>query len=81
VLSRIGNEIGRPALLEGLREWLGEDALEQEGVLELASTKVEFMLGFLKFMDGKYGGPVGYCRDVLGLTEGDLARIRGNIVA
>jgi len=81
VLSRIGIETGRLALLEGLREWLGEDALEQEGVLELASTKAEFMLVFLRFMDGKYGGPVGYCRDILGLTEEDLVRVRGNIIA
>ena len=81
VLSRIGVEVKRVALLEGLKEWLGVDALVQEGVVELASTKVEFMLGSLRFMERRYGGVVGYCRDILNLDQESLERLRANIVA
>jgi hypothetical protein len=66
-------------LTESLVQWLGPDAMEQEGVFELGSSNGKVMIGFLKLMGEKYGGPVGYCRDVLGLTEADLETVRNNI--
>jgi hypothetical protein len=81
LLSRIGVESQRVMLTESLKQWLGEDAMEQDGVLELSSNSGEVMIGFLKFMDEKYSGPIGYCRDVLGFSEVDLEAVRKNIVA
>lgn len=79
LLTRIGVETERAMLTESLKSWLGEDAMEQVGVLELSSTTTAIMIGFLESMGDKYGGPVGYCKSVLGFTDVDLEIIRANI--
>jgi len=80
-LTRIGVEAERGMLTKGLTMWLGEDAMEQKGVFELSSTSTNVMMGFLKFVDEKYGGAVGYCKNILGFTDGDLEKIRQNVMA
>jgi hypothetical protein len=79
VLTRIGIETERAMLTESLKQWLGEDAMEQDGVLELSSISTTFMTGFLDLMGERYGGPIGYCKSVLGFTDEDLDIIRFNI--
>ncbi|KAF2420563.1 hypothetical protein EJ08DRAFT_24944 [Tothia fuscella] len=79
ILTRIGIESEREMLTENLKVWLGDDAMEQDGVFELSSSNAANMLAFLKFMDEKYGGPVGWCRSILGFGDEDLDVIRRNI--
>lgn len=81
ILTRIGVETKREMLTQGLKTWLGQDAMEQEGVFEISSSNSECMIGFLKLMDEKYNGPVGYCKRILGFSDEDLNKIRENIVA
>jgi hypothetical protein len=78
-LTRIGVETEREMLTAGLKAWLGEDALEQDGVLELSSNSTAVMIGFLDFMGEKYNGPTGYCKDVLEFSDEDLDLIRRNV--
>jgi protein tyrosine/serine phosphatase len=79
VLTRIGVETHRVELTNNLKMWLGDDAMTQDGVFELSSTSIDVMNSFLEFVESKYGGFVGYCKDFLKLEEKDLDRIRLNI--
>jgi hypothetical protein len=79
LITRIGCESHRTELNNNLVKWLGADAMNQDGVFELSSTSTDVMLDFLKFVDRKYGGFAGYCKEVLELEKRDMEKIRLNI--
>jgi protein tyrosine/serine phosphatase len=81
VLTRIGVETQRVELTKVMVMWLGEDAMAQAGVFELSSTSTAVMIGFLQFVEEKYGGFEGYCKNTLGLGKVDLEKIKENISA
>ena len=79
ILTRIGIEKERELLQGNLKKWLGDDAMSQPGVLQLGSVSMDVMRKFMVFLDEEYGGGAGYCRDHLGLSEQDVAKIVRNI--
>jgi len=79
VLSRIGVEKERKILTENLKKWLGEEAMNQPGVLELASVSLKVMEAFIVTLHRRFGGAKGYLVDGLGFSEREVETIIRNI--
>jgi len=79
LLTRVGIERDREFLNEGLKKWLGEDAMDQPGVFELSSVNPRVVDEFQDHLEKKYGGAKGYCTEVLGFDDNDISLICNNI--
>jgi hypothetical protein len=78
-LTRVGTEMDRVLLMKNLEDWLGEDAIDKPGVLELASTSPEIAYALLDAVEAEYGGFWEFCRKKMGFTDEDLEKVVKNI--
>ncbi|CDO73781.1 hypothetical protein BN946_scf185015.g109 [Trametes cinnabarina] len=51
-----------------------------EAALNMFSSRAETMIAFLKLLDERYGGVEGYVKNVVRLTDDDIANIRKNFI-
>lgn len=79
-LTRVGIEREREFLIQNLKNWLGEDVMDQPGVLGLSSISKRVGDGFQERLEAEYGGVEGYCKNRLGFTDEDLVLIRKNLL-
>lgn len=76
-LTRIGVESGRQRLQAVLQAMRPGTPLDDPGVRALAESRAKDMLRFLRRVDESFeGGFAGYARDVLGVDEDVLQRVR-----
>jgi hypothetical protein len=78
-LTEMGLAEEREAMVRVLvaRTEMGGD---EAGVRNLLGARRESMLATLAMVEEKYGGAEGYLKGTLGFTEGEVKRIRGNLV-
>jgi hypothetical protein len=79
MLTRVGIEREREFLNESLRNWLGDDAMNQPGVFQMGSITPRVADEFQDQLAEKRGGAKGYLKKVLGLGAEDIAVIADNI--
>ncbi|KIW05280.1 uncharacterized protein PV09_03808 [Verruconis gallopava] len=78
-LTRIGVEPEREMLTAVLKNWLGDDAMRQPGIINLGSTNPGIAAAFVSVVQEEYGNFWNYCRQEMGLTEDDLKQVVRNI--
>ncbi|KAL2358844.1 protein-tyrosine phosphatase-like protein [Cryomyces antarcticus] len=78
-LTDVGLAEVKPAFIERLLE---NPALEgdEEGVRNMVGAKSGNMLATLEMLRERYGGAEGYVREVCGLSEEEVERLKGNLV-
>ncbi|KAK0513322.1 hypothetical protein JMJ35_004308 [Cladonia borealis] len=78
-LSEVGLKELKPVMVERLMAVEGLDA-DREGVERMVGSRRENMLATVGMIEEKFGGVEGYLRGRCGFGEGDLDKIRSNIV-
>ena len=78
-LSEEGLRELKPVMVERLMAVEGLDA-DREGVERMVGSRRENMLASIRMIREKFGGVEGYLRGRCGFGEGDLERIRSNIL-
>lgn len=79
MLSRIGTEPAREILLRFAMASVGVTDPETPGFFNLVSLRPEFWEAFLEGLGDEFGGWDGYVTKGLGFSQGDLAKIKGNL--
>jgi hypothetical protein len=78
-LTRVGVENDRLMLTKNLEKWLGKDAMDRPGVVQLGSTNAEVVYALLDAVEAEYGGFRNFCRKEMGFTDEDLGMVVKNI--
>lgn len=78
-LTTIGLEPALPALVERFK---AQNVYRDnwEGTMNMSSSKPEWIIAFLGQFREKYGTVENYVEDQVGLSEGDIQRIRSNLL-
>ncbi|KAI0774504.1 protein-tyrosine phosphatase-like protein [Fomes fomentarius] len=76
-LTRVGREPVREMVMERLLQ-LPFFRTNNEGALNMLSSRPETMTAFLQMLNERYGGVEQYLKNVVGLTDEDIATIRKN---
>ncbi|KAF2674173.1 hypothetical protein BT63DRAFT_366642 [Microthyrium microscopicum] len=84
MLTRLGTERDRELLIKNLKAWLGENAYDQPGVLQLGSVNMKTMEEFnkslnLQYGDGKRNGARGWLQGELDFSPEEVDQIVKNI--
>lgn len=72
-----GSEQLEQFILRGRKNW----SVEDDGFLNLISSRNEAMLDTIALLDAKYGGILEYMRKYLKFSDGDIRKIYGNLVS
>ncbi|KAI9068474.1 hypothetical protein FKP32DRAFT_1663747 [Trametes sanguinea] len=78
-LTRVGREPAREMIMRRLSK-VPFFADNMEAALNMFSSRAETMVAFLKMLDERYGGVENYVKNVVGLTDDDIATIRKNFL-
>ncbi|KAI0638416.1 protein-tyrosine phosphatase-like protein [Trametes polyzona] len=78
-LTRVGREPAREMIMKRLSK-VPFFATNTEAALNMFSSRAETMLAFLQLLQERYGGVEAYVKNVVGLTEEDIATIRKNFL-
>jgi len=79
ILTTIGLEPALPALVERFK---AHDVYRDnwEGTMNMSSSKPEWILAFLNQFREKYGTVEDYVKNQVGLVDGDIEKIRANLL-
>lgn len=80
LLSRIGTEPAREQLVALAMQGSGAKGVDASGFHNLCNLKLSCWQAFVKATEQEHGGFQGYVTGTLGFSDGDLARIRRNLV-
>ncbi|KAL1946463.1 hypothetical protein VTO73DRAFT_14567 [Trametes versicolor] len=78
-LTRVGREPAREMIMKRLSK-VPYFATNTEAALNMFSSRAETMVAFLQMLQTRYGGVEGYLKDVVRLTDDDIATIRKNFL-
>ncbi|KAI0660756.1 protein-tyrosine phosphatase-like protein [Cubamyces menziesii] len=78
-LTRVGREPAREMIMKRLSK-VPYFAENMEAALNMFSSRAETMLAFLRMLEDRYGGVEQYLKNVVGLTDDDIATIRRNFL-
>ncbi|KAF7594138.1 hypothetical protein BBP40_009987 [Aspergillus hancockii] len=78
MLTRVGIESARPALMALFNKHIGEENLEHMGMIALLGVHEQSIEGFLQTLD-EMGGAQHYLHQQLGISEGDVKVIQENL--
>ncbi|KXX79302.1 Tyrosine-protein phosphatase [Madurella mycetomatis] len=80
LLSRIGTEPAREQLMAFAMQGSGARSVDAPGFHNLCNLKLSCWQAFVKAVEQEHGGFEGYVKGTLGFSDGDLAKIRRNLV-
>ncbi|KAK4241329.1 hypothetical protein C8A03DRAFT_30546 [Achaetomium macrosporum] len=80
MLSRIGTEPAREQLIAFALEGSMAENVDAPGFHNLCNLRISCWEAFVRAVESQYGGFEGYVTGTLGFSEGDLAKIRANLV-
>ncbi|KAK4190616.1 tyrosine-protein phosphatase [Podospora australis] len=80
LLSRIGTEPAREQLLAFALKGSFAESMDAPGFHNLASLRASCWAAFIKAAEEEHGGLEGYVKRHLGFSEGEVERIRANLV-
>ncbi|KAI9000781.1 protein-tyrosine phosphatase-like protein [Trametes punicea] len=78
-LTRVGREPARDMIMKRLSK-LPFFATNTDAALNMFSSRAETMYSFLRMLADRYGGVEAYLKNVVGLTDDDIAIIRKNFL-